>query len=470
MSKPPITVWANWKPTTTDPLKYDAFIHHVAFRSVLGGLVSQYKAGEFTGMIAQSWHVSQDQLQWTFRIRDGYRFENGNLITPETVVRSWTRLAYLLNKKRSHSDLFDAIPDLASASSPRAFISGLEAKGDDLIIKLKRPFPNLLETVAFGLYAIIDDADYDPTSGEWKDPYHLTSANAYRIDTWNENQLNLELREDFPKSLLHPQPVHSISLKWDPKARSEAEIIVGDSNASDLPTQEYTFYGGVHSGIAYAHCYNWNKQNSICSNINQRRKLRDLLHASLEKSGIKPIRSFFPLGMQGISEIRETDEASGQDALPHFGFYLRRKFGNSIFDAIKTHLPALSAEFRAVANERELQLEELFAALDPHKGSAAVDVGIMATGILIEDPRADIRFMILTKEGIRLPDPDGKLAEEVRKPDFSAQKINQMLWDQAIIIPLGHFASGVWAKNTLDFSLLNQVQPPIEFNWIGHTD
>ena len=93
----------------------------------------------------------------------------------------------------------------------------------------------------------------------------------------------------------------------------------------------------------------------------------------------------------------------------------------------------------------------------------------MGTGILIEDPKDDIRFMFLSKEGIQLPDSDGRIHEELNNAEFNPQKINQLIWEQAIVWPINHFAFGLWARrDTFDFSEINLVLPPTDFQWLGY--
>ena len=74
--------------------------------------------------------------------------------------------------------------------------------------------------------------------------------------------------------------------------------------------------------------------------------------------------------------------------------------------------------------------------------------------------RADAIQILVTPE-------ERAKVQEMAKQNFSAQRINEILWEQAVIIPIGHFAFGVWVKGRFDLSMLNPTPPPIEFNWLG---
>jgi hypothetical protein len=99
--------------------------------------------------------------------------------------------------------------------------------------------------------------------------------------------------------------------------------------------------------------------------------------------------------------------------------------------------------------------------------SYLAEVYMLATGILIEEPMQDVRFMFFSKEGIRLPDEDGSIRDELEKQIPDLQIINKLLWDQAIIWPVTHYAAGLWAKPGIDFSLINLIIPPTDFQWLG---
>ena len=47
--------------------------------------------GEIVPCLAESWEISEDQLTWTFKIREGVKFSNGDDMTPELVKASLER-------------------------------------------------------------------------------------------------------------------------------------------------------------------------------------------------------------------------------------------------------------------------------------------------------------------------------------------------------------------------------------------
>jgi hypothetical protein len=91
----------------------------------------------------------------------------------------------------------------------------------------------------------------------------------------------------------------------------------------------------------------------------------------------------------------------------------------------------------------------------------------MVTGILIDDPVDDARFMFKSKEGIRIPDETGEIIAELDRPKPDLQKVNQLIWEQALIWPIAQFSSGVWVKEGIDYSKIRIDLPPTQISWIG---
>lgn len=467
----PITYWDAIAPYSADPLDYDVWIHHMAFRAVLAPLVTQYRIGEHVGVIAESWRSSPDHKEWHFKIRKDLSFENGDEITPEVVRKSLARIGVLLKKRGSKSELFDSLIDHEKLISLSSKIRGLEVFGDFLTFRFNSPFPKLLETLSFGTLSISSPKNYDELSGKWKDSKSVLASGAYRVAEWNDSKFRLVLRDEFPAKLRHPRPLREITFIQNPNSVELADIVGGDSTSTHL-SPKFIFYGGALSQIAYAHCVSWQEKGSPCHNIKERRIIRNAFYQAMESRGSKIIRSFFPTVMNGIKEadapgVENIIRNEAHDNNPKkLRFRLasrknpiRGNFNLAISDAAKS--------VGMIPEGKEIPVPDLVADLDPARKTHNADIYYMETGILIDDPDSDIKFMFLSKEGVRLPDVNGGILRTISTSQFDPQKINDLLWDQAVIWPITHFRTGLWAKDSLDFSHLNLVLPATDFSWIG---
>jgi peptide/nickel transport system substrate-binding protein len=96
--------------------------------------------------LAESWSVGDDKLTWTFKIRDGIKFSNGNPLTAEAVKKSLERV-YTLNEQRFKSEFFS--------------YETIEADGSNLIIKTVEPTPVLPGMLADPFFLILDTSADD---------------------------------------------------------------------------------------------------------------------------------------------------------------------------------------------------------------------------------------------------------------------------------------------------------------------
>ena len=95
--------------------------------------------GNLQPLLAESWKLSNDKLEWTFKIRDGVTFSNGHPLTAEAVKKSIERV--FAKNKRAESFFKYA---------------SIEASGQELKIKTKEPVAILPESLADPLFLIVD--------------------------------------------------------------------------------------------------------------------------------------------------------------------------------------------------------------------------------------------------------------------------------------------------------------------------
>lgn len=466
----PVAVWASNAPYSSDPVDSDAYIHQVAFTSVFGWLVTRYQAGGYRGELAESWRSSPDFKEWRFVLREGMVFENGDRLRAQDVVDSWTRLARVLKAKGSDAGLFEAMAGYQDFPAKAARISGMTGDGASLTLRFTQPMPKLLDDISTGFYAVIHPSSYDRQTGRWLDPKKAISSGPYRVGEWDSHRFVLELRKDYPASLLHPRPLARVEVHWDAASRDRAEMVVGSSR-DVFGAKGFLFYGGPESGIEFFRCQSWRDPSSPLASKDFRRRLRDLFYEELEKTPIKPVRSFFPLAIKGVHPFAASAGASyAGDAIPDKARIRYRQFNPSVAflvsparEALRTAAARLGLGFEVV----EAPLPEVIEEWRTQKTNFKIDIVSPGTGIYIDEPDGDVSFMFKSQEGIRLPDPTGKAALAISRPHINVQEVNEVLWDDAIIWPVIHVSEGLWARPELDLSRVNVVLPPTAMHLIG---
>jgi peptide/nickel transport system substrate-binding protein len=138
------------EPDQLDPHKTTAYASFQVLENVYDTLVQPDENLDMAPALAESWETSDDQLTWTFSLRDGVTFHNGDELTADDVVYSYNRI---IDEELANAYRFAAIESVEAV--------------DDLTVEItvKEPAPNLLAQIgAFKGMAIVHEENV--TSGD----------------------------------------------------------------------------------------------------------------------------------------------------------------------------------------------------------------------------------------------------------------------------------------------------------------
>ncbi|MFW5741834.1 MAG: ABC transporter substrate-binding protein [Spirochaetota bacterium] len=129
-------------PDTLDPHATSGTLTFQTIRSFYDTLVEPNRSGELVPALAQSWDVSDDNLVWTFTLRDGVTFHNGDALNSADVKATFERLLD---------------PEIASPKANEfASIEAIEAPdAATVVFRLSEPNAPLLASMASGWGAIL---------------------------------------------------------------------------------------------------------------------------------------------------------------------------------------------------------------------------------------------------------------------------------------------------------------------------
>lgn len=142
-------------PDQLDPHLTTASPSFTINENVYETLVQTTPDFQFEPELATEWQTSDDQLTWTFTLRDGVTFHDGDDLTAADVV-------YSLNR------VMDPDSGAANAFRLEAVESVEEVDDSTVEITLSQPAPNLLANLSNGGLAIIPDGGAD--DGEITEP------------------------------------------------------------------------------------------------------------------------------------------------------------------------------------------------------------------------------------------------------------------------------------------------------------
>ena len=139
-------------PDTLDPHKTSGTLTFQTLKSVYDTLAEPDMSGKIIPALADKWKVSDDALTWTFYIKKGVAFHNGDKLTSADVKATFQRIM----------DKGTASPNAKRFGA----ITAIELPDDfTVILRLKEPAAPLLATLASGWGAILPkrliDAGHD---------------------------------------------------------------------------------------------------------------------------------------------------------------------------------------------------------------------------------------------------------------------------------------------------------------------
>lgn len=138
------------EPDQLDPNKTSAYFAFQVLENVFDTLVQPDENLEMQPALAESWEVSEDQLTWTFTLRDGVTWHDGSPFTSADVVYTYRRI---IDEELANAWRFSAVTDI-EAPDERT-----------VVITVSAPSPNLLSNLGgFKGLAIVQEANV--TSGD----------------------------------------------------------------------------------------------------------------------------------------------------------------------------------------------------------------------------------------------------------------------------------------------------------------
>ncbi|HEV8693554.1 MAG TPA: peptide ABC transporter substrate-binding protein [Lysobacter sp.] len=179
------------EPSTLDAHRCQEVACGNVLRDLYEGLVTEDAAGRLIPGMAERWSVSSDGRVWTFRLREGLRWSNGELLDAMQIVASFRR-AFASTTAAPFGELFDALHNASAVQAGKLPATTLGVAAPDartVVFTLDRgaPLPALLTLpIAFPVYL----PAVETYGAQHTRPGHLVSNGAYRLAAWTP-QANL---------------------------------------------------------------------------------------------------------------------------------------------------------------------------------------------------------------------------------------------------------------------------------------
>jgi oligopeptide transport system substrate-binding protein len=155
-------------------------------RDVFEGLTEVGADGSPVPAAAQSWDVSSDGLVYTFHLRDGLEWSNGDPVVAEDFVAGMRRLVDPATASQ-YAQMLDPVvgaAEIVRGERPATGL-GVEARDDrTLVMRLATPTPYLLGLVAHPSTFPVHRASLAANGSEFARPGRLVSNGAFVLEEW----------------------------------------------------------------------------------------------------------------------------------------------------------------------------------------------------------------------------------------------------------------------------------------------
>lgn len=220
--------------------------------------------------LAESWDISDDGLEYTFHLRQGVKFHNGNDFTAEDVAYTFHRM--LTVEGGVNTEFIDQIKgadELLAGETDT--LEGVEVVDDYTIkVTLKEPFAGFLASISSPGVSIYDSEATEAAGDQFgMDPAVTVGTGPFEFSSWSfNNQLVLTRNEDYWKGA-SGLPGVVIKIIPDTETQSmmfesgELDILDLDYAADSVDrfteTYPYQIVQGPRVGIVYF-TMNFNKE------------------------------------------------------------------------------------------------------------------------------------------------------------------------------------------------------------------
>jgi len=182
------------EPSTLDAHRCQEVACGNILRDLYEGLLAEAADGRRIPGMAERWEVSPDGLHWTFTLREGLQWSNGELLDAGQIVASFRR-AFRPATAAPMASLFDVIENAAAVrrgERPSEDLGVVALGPDRLLIRLERPAALdalLVLPLAFPVWL----PGVETHGAQHTRPGNLVSNGAYVLDRWTP-QASLRLR------------------------------------------------------------------------------------------------------------------------------------------------------------------------------------------------------------------------------------------------------------------------------------
>ncbi len=215
------------EPDTLDPQKTNTAVTGTLLRYAGDTLITKDLNGDYVAGLATSWEESEDGTTWTFELKDGVKFHNGDPVDAQAVKASIERAMDPKTKAGVAGSLFSEVEEIRAPSDKTVEIA------------LKRPFSVFEANIADPRAAIVDAEAAEKMGEKFGRTPVLTGP--WQVTDWKSgDRIRMERNPDYSwgPEFAHDGPprIESLTLRiMTDNATRIAALQSGEIQMTDVP-------------------------------------------------------------------------------------------------------------------------------------------------------------------------------------------------------------------------------------------
>ncbi len=311
-----LTVCVGPDPDTIDPALNSSVDGATLIIHGFEGLMTLDKDGVPVPGQAKEYDVSEDGSTYTFHLRDGLKWSDGEPLTASDFVYSWNR-AISAETAADYEYMFEVIDGYEDGKL------NITAPDDKtFIVKLSNAVPYFLELCAFPTYAPVRQDLIDANGEAWAvDPKTYVGNGPYKMTEWvpGSHMIYEKNKNYWDYKNLGTEKIKFVLMEDDNailNAFKQEEILFADSMPNDeieawRSKPEFNLEGQL--GTYYV---SFNTQKAPLNDPRVRKALtlaidRDFICINIGQSGQEPAGAFVPTGLSDSDTTKEFRSVGG---------------------------------------------------------------------------------------------------------------------------------------------------------------
>lgn len=197
-------------PRSLDPLYCNSVYEALPVNQIFDTLVAYDPSLNVIPALAETWTISKDNREFTFVLREGVRFHNGDPLTAEDVEFSICRqLCHDADvESLAHSYLMVVEGAVEFADGLTEDVSGVQVIDPRTVkIRLVKPYPSFLEVLAMDNLGIVPEALVRKIGSEafGRSP---VGTGPFRLAEWSDDLLRMDANQDYFRGRPHLDQVN----------------------------------------------------------------------------------------------------------------------------------------------------------------------------------------------------------------------------------------------------------------------